>query len=59
MWLSLPSPLFQGYWQTRGKLTAVLSGTYFKKIGFLEEHSLHIINVSRIFLHPFAIFFLL
>lgn len=25
--------------------------------GILEEHSLHVINVSRIFLHPFASFF--
>lgn len=27
--------------------------------GILEEHSLHVINVSRIFLHPFASFFFL
>ena len=56
MWFSLPSPIISGLLANNGKLTASLSQTIFKKIGFLEEHSLHIINVSWIFLHPFAKF---
>lgn len=52
--------LFQGYWQTKGKLTVSLSQTIFKKIfffSFLEGHSLHIINVSWILPSSFALFF--
>lgn len=47
---------FQGYWQTKGNSQRVFLKMILKKIGFLEEHSLHIINVLWIFLHPFANF---
>lgn len=53
-------PSIPNYFRVTGKLRETHSesiANYIqKKIGFLEEHSPHIINVSWIFLHPFANF---